>query len=473
VKSSLDRSRFQLLHVGLVAGVVAAVAPAQADIPLNDPEKADGWAVSTSGQVNAHVIYIFGETVNRSGVGNLVNPGVAGDEARYRLVGPQINIQGSPEPGGAISSAIADNDVNTFRVRGGFASTILNFMVKKQVLPDLKLDIKMGIWAGIDNAPTAGGVRQKNDVATVDWREQFVDLSGSWGTVWGGRKLSLFSRGTLRMNWNLIHQHGVGHPCNVDGGGIATCGHTGVGSMFPNRNAQIGYATPDFGGLQVSVAVFDSAMINDQWNRAPLPRLEAEATFRKDLGGDPVYKDEINIWVNGLSQTIGRNQELLPMDPVPPAMIGTPGIGADAERTVWGVSAGAWGRLSGFALGLSGWMGDGLGTATPFGNTAVDDSGELRSHFGYLAIANYRRGQFEVAASYGSSNVRETDWDKSPDNPAKISLIKEVRGIGGKLAYHVVPSLILSIDGMAVSQTWWRGEDLHANIVSAGLLARW
>jgi hypothetical protein len=170
---------------------------------------------------------------------------------------------------------------------------------------------------------------------------------------------------------------------------------------------------------------------------------------------------------------IGRNQELLPMAPVAPATVGTPGIAANADRTVWGASAGAWGRLSGFALGMTAWVGDGLGTATPFGNTAIDDSGELRSHFGYLAIANYRSGQFEVAASYGSSNVRETDWDESPDNPVKISLIKRGARHRWQVRLPLVPSIILSVDGMAVSQTWWRGEELSANLVSAGLLARW
>lgn len=470
MKSSIVRLRVQLLRAGLAASVVVVAAPAKADVPINDPAKADGWAISTSGQVNAYLNWIVGETVNRNNIGGLVDPNVPG--APYRLVGPQVGIQGNPTPKGAVSSLVGDTDLNTARIRGGFASTILNFMVEKQVLPDVKLNIKLGLWAGIDNAQV-GGVRAKNDVAAVDWREQFLDLSGSWGTFWGGRKLSLYNRGGMRMNWFLIHQQGVGHPCNVDGSGTATCGHTGVGSMFPNRNAQIGYATPSLGGLQVSVAIFDPAMINADWNRAPLPRLEGEATFRREFGGEKLYPNEINLWANGLAQKVGRTQELAPQPPVPPAVTGIPGIPADAERTVWGVGGGAWGRFSGFALGATAWFGPGLGTATPFGNTAVDDIGELRTHFGYLAIANYRYGQFEVAASYGSTNARETDWDKNPANPDKISLIKEVRGIGGKIAYHLVPAVAISVDGMAINQRWWRGEEISANVISAGVVAKW
>jgi hypothetical protein len=447
---------------------------AYADIVLNDPTKSDGWEVKTSGQVNAYASYIFGETINRSGLGNLVNP-LEPNGTRYRLVGPQVGIQGNATPPGAMASPVDDKDIGTFRIRGGFASTILNFMIGKQLLQDLKLDIKLGLWAGIDNNQVPNqlsGVRQKNDVAAVDWREQFLDLSGSWGTLWGGRKLGLYNRGGMRMNWFLMHQHGIGHPCNVDGSGTAQCGHTGVGSMFPNRNAQIGYSTPDFGGLVLAVAMFDGAMINDQWNRTPTPRFEAEATFKTVMGGPKDYPNEINAWANGLTQTVGRVQEVAPQPAVAPATVGHPGVPADKLVNVWGVGGGAWGRFSGFGIGGTGWYGAGLGTATPFGNTAVDDIGTLRKHFGYLAIGNFRLENFEIAASYGSTNARQTAWDMHPDNPDKVSVIKQVRGIGGKVAYHL-KAVVFSIDGMNLNHTWWRGETQVANVVSAGMVAKW
>jgi len=140
---------------------------------------------------------------------------------------------------------------------------------------------------------------------------------------------------------------------------------------------------------------------------------------------------------------------------------------------VWGVGGGAWFRMSGFGLGGTGWYGAGLGTATPFGNTAVDDVGELRKHFGYLAIANFRFESFEVAASYGSTNAKETNWDKNPNNPDKISVIKQVRGIGGKVAYHLHKNVIFSIDGLRLDHTWWRGETQGTNVVSGGFVAKW
>ncbi|HKY39697.1 MAG TPA: hypothetical protein VJN18_27355 [Polyangiaceae bacterium] len=460
------------MAAAVALGALLPLKTAHADIVLNDPAKSDGWEVKTSGQVNAYANYIFGETINRNGLGNLINPGVDPTN-RYILVGPQVSIQGNATPSGAADDPLK-KDLGTFRVRGGFASTILNLMIGKQLFQDLKLDIKLGLWAGIDNY-YVGGVRPKNDAAPVDWREQFADLSGSWGTFWGGRKLGLYNRGGMRMNWFLMHQHGIGHPCNVDSSGTAQCGHTGVGSMFPNRNAQLGYATPDFGGLQLSVAMLDGAGIalaNDQWNRTPTPRFEAEATFKKVMGGSKDYPDEINAWANGLTQTVGRSRGIAPTPPLPPARVGHRGIAADKTLNVWGVGGGAWGRFSGFGIGGTGWYGAGLGTATPFGNTAVDDIGTLRKHFGYLAIANFRLENFEIAASYGSTNAQETNWDKHPDNTTKISVIKQVRGIGGKVAYHL-KSVVFSIDGLRLDHTWWRGETQAANVVSAGFVAKW
>jgi hypothetical protein len=271
----------------------------------------------------------------------------------------------------------------------------------------------------------------------------------------------------MKMNWFLMHQQGVGHPCDVDSTASATCGYTGVGSMFPARHAQLGYATPLFAGVQLSVAALDPAMIDQFWNRTILPRFEGELTFKQTMQEHPVGNDEINVWANGMTQMIGRTGESPPN-----VVVGDPGIPADSVRTAWGVGGGAWFRFSGFGLGGTGWYGAGLGTAWALGNTAIDATGHLRTHFGYLAIGNYRFGPMEVAASYGSSNAKETDWDKALNNPIKVSVIKEVRGIGGKLAWHMEP-IVFSIDGMLLHYAWHRGETQNATVVSGGMLAEW
>lgn len=473
----MNRSTRNLLAATLCAGVVSSVllssAMVQAEIPLADPVRTGGWEFTTSGRVDSYLAWVFGRTVNTVGYGNLVDT-TSGSNLRYRLIGPQVGIAGNPTPAGPVLDMQNDTNVSAPRVRGGFASTILAFNVYKQISPNFKVTFKLGLWAGIQNGlvpNTAAGIRQQNDVAPVDWRDQYMKLEGPWGIVWAGRLLGLFNRGGMRLDWYLIHQQGVGHPCNVDSGGTTSCGGTGVGSLHPARNAQLAYSTPDLLGLQLTVAVLDPSMISpaidnttSSWNRTPYPRVEAEATFHRVFSGT----NEINAWANGLSQIVGRTQEI--MDQLGPPLI--PGIPADKTVNVLAGGGGAWGRFAGLALGATAWAGKGLGTAFAFGNTAIDDIGTLRLHFGYLAVANYRFGKFEIVTSYGSANARETAWDVNPINQNKISLIKEVRGISGLLAYHMGP-ITFSIDGMAIRNEWHRGEVQAANIVSGGMLGEW
>jgi hypothetical protein len=460
--------RAATLCLGAACGILMSRSMARAEIALADPAKTDGWEVTTSGRVDSYLAWVFGKTVNTVGFGNLVDPA---SNDRYRLIGPQVGIQGNPAPRGPVEDNQNDTNLNAPRIRGGFASTILAFNVYKQISPNFKLTFKLGLWAGIQNGQvpnTNAGVRQQNDVAAVDWRDQFLKLEGPWGILWAGRLLGLFNRGGMRLDWYLIHQQGVGHPCNVDSGGTTSCGGTGVGSLHPARNAQLAYSTPDLAGLQLTVAMLDPSMIDSFWNRTPTPRVEAEATFHRGFGGT----NEINAWVNGLFQPVGRVVALLPQPPSMQAPNGIPGIPANKTVNVMAVGAGAWGRFAGLALGGTYWTGKGLGTAFAFGNTAIDDLGNLRQHFGYLAVANYRFGKFEVATSYGSANAKETDWDKNPENPVKISVIKEVRGISWLLAYHMGP-ITFSVDGMYMRNEWHRGETQAANIVSGGLLGEW
>lgn len=464
------RSFIQAFRAFTLCGAAAALLvshSASAEIFLVKKEKAEDWEVSTNGRVDAYLNYIGGESTNIGNTGALVDPSNPASIDRYVLVGPQISIRGNPTPDGAYGSVTDEKKLNTFRIRGGFASTILAFNIYKQVLPDVKLTIKMALWAGIQNGMNSSNYRQFNDSASVDFREQYLELSGSWGAAWGGRRIGLYNRGGMKMDWFLMHQHGVGHPCDVDSNASATCGHTGVGSMFPSRHAQLGYATPDFGGFQLSVAALDPAMIDQFWNRTIAPRLEGEAVFRRVRDDKAPIKEEINIWANGMTQMIGRTgeQQANPMN-------NDPGIPADVVRNVWGVGGGAWGRTFGFGLGATGWFGKGLGTAWALGNTAIDNVGELRTHYGYLAMANYRVSNFELAASYGSTNVKDTAWDRAPNNPIKVSVIKEVRGIGYKVAYHMTP-VVFSIDGMVLQYTWHHGEVQKANVISGGMLAEW
>jgi len=463
-------SRFGIALLLSLAASLLVTPAARADIPLSDPARSSGWEVTTSGRVDSYGSWLGGETVNRNGMGSAISGGAG----FYTLVGPQIAIIGNPTPAGAVGDPVKDMNVNSTRVRGGFASTVLNFNISKQISPTVKLSFRLGLWAGIQNS-VVGSVRAQNDVAGVDWREQFLKLDTPYGTLVAGRALGLFNRGGMRVNWWLMHRYGVGHPCTVDSGGTASCGHTGVGSLHPGRNAQVSYATPELAGLQLTVAALDPSMIPAsagaplQWVRTIYPRAEFELTFHRGAAGGASGGNELNLFVNGLWQLIGMSTEI-----APDANNDLPGVPADATRTVWGVGGGGWGRIGVLGLGGTYWAGRGLGTGFSFSTTAVDPRGTMRLHFGYLGIANLKFDNgLEIATSYGSSNVKETDFDHSPPPALDLfSVVKEVRGIGGLIAYHYGP-VTFSIDGMNIRTTWHKGEVLAANVISGGVLGEW
>ena len=463
------------LCAGIALALILCESRARAEISLTDPARTGGWEVTTSGRVDSYLSWIFGNTVNRNGSGAPIDPAMPNGD-HYFLVGPQVGIQGYPVPNGPIGDPVNDTKVNTARVRGGFSSTILAFNIYKQISPNLKLTFKMGLWAGIQNG-IVKDARQQNDVAAVDWREQYMKLEGPWGALWAGRLLGLFNRGGMRLNWYLMHKQGVGHPCNVDSSGTTSCGNTGVGSLHPNRNGQLAYSTPEIAGVQWTVAMLDPSMIpgnlssNAQWIRTPLPRFETEATFHRGTTG----ADEVNLFANGMTQVIGMSTEIpaVPENPNDKVHYNLPLLPADATRVVFGYGGGGWARTHGLAAGATYWAGKGLGTANAFGNTAVDNRGTLRFHFGYLAVVNYRLGDFEIASSYGSSNVKLTDFDRAPPTSQDLfSVVTEVRGIAGLIAYHMGP-VTFSIDGMNIHTAWSHNEVLVTNVVSGGVLGEW
>jgi hypothetical protein len=428
--NALARTLAKKALVSCVFGCVAlASRQASADIVLVEGKD---YSVSTNGRVDAYLSWVAGQA---QPTGNLNAAGTP-----YTLVGPQVGLTGVADQ---------DGNISTPRIRGGYASTILAFTVRKKISEDLKVLAKLGLWAPIQTT------RVKNDAVAPDWREQYLELEGAWGSVWGGRRLSLYSRGHVALNWNLIHMHGVGHPCNVDGTSTATCGFTGVGSMFPNRNAQIGYATPKIYGFQVSAGIFDPAALPvapammggppspANYDRTPMPRFEAEANYDAEFGNVKLFT-----FLNGLAQKLAQST-------------------SDKTRTVFGLGAGGRAQVGPLGVGLGTHYGKGLGTATPFGE-AVDGAGELRAFYGFLVAANYRYIDTEFALAYGTSRANETEFDQT----ANVSVIQSASAIAANVGQNIGP-VVVSADYMYVMYDWHRGERQRSNVINLGMLYSW
>lgn len=425
-----------------------ATHPASADVVLLEK---DGWTIATNGRINGYLTWVAGEAAP--------TPNNNSSGMPFTLVGPQQGLTGvtvfDSDPG-------ARKHVSTPRIRSGYASSILGLNITKKLKQDLEVLGRFALWAPLGatvlpaGAP-AGAERAKNHEITPSMREAYLEVTGSWGSGFVGRRMSLFSRGHIQLNWNLIHDEGVGHPCNIEGTTQASCGYTGVGSMFANRNAQLGYSTPKVEGFQLTVAVVDPtplpvapAMATDpipanSYNRTPLPRFEAEANYEPQLGDTKIFT-----FVNGMVQTLARSDN-------------------DEKRTVWGIAGGGrvnWGPL---AVGLGPYYGKGLGTATPFSTSeAVDGAGDLRTFWGFLGGANVRIVDTELAAAYGTARAKETDFDKNNN----ISLIESTAALSFKLAQHI-DKVAVSADYMHVMYDWHRGESQRTNVISLGAVFAW
>ncbi|HYO97189.1 MAG TPA: porin [Polyangiaceae bacterium] len=440
----------KLLACCAFGSVALAAQRVSADIVLLEK---DGWNVATNGRVNGYLTWVAGQAAP--------TPNSNADGVPYTLVGPQVGLTGVTA---FDSDPDARRQVSTPRLRSGYASSILGLNITKQLAPELKALGRFALWSPLSATLPAGAERTKNHEITPSMREAYLEVTGNWGSGFVGRRMSLFSRGHIQLNWNLVHDEGVGHPCNIEGTAQATCGYTGVGSMFANRNAQLGYSTPKLGGFHLTLAVVDPTplpvapatamdpMPANSYNRTPLPRFEFEANYDPEFGDTKVFA-----FVNGMVQTLARSDN-------------------DEKRTAWGIAGGGRIHLGKIALGLGPYYGKGLGTATPFSNCsgpgcnqeAVDGAGDLRAFWGFLAGANVRIVNTELAAAYGTARARETDFDE--DN--NVSLIQSASGIAFKVAQHI-DQVSVSADYMHVMYDWHRGESQRTNVLSVGAQFVW
>ena len=317
--------RNTLLSLCLGALVVTSAPVARAEIKLVDGGPT-GWTVSTDGRVNAFVSHVWGD--NRpAGLENL-------------------NWVGFNE---ATDNAEADpnNKIRRTRIRSGYVPSNVALMVSKQATSNLKLLGRVEIGFQITTtSPSSVG-----EHTWMEPRDVYLDLSGNWGSVRGGRAFGLFGRGNLYMNYELGHAYGIGFPCSYETIFGGACGHVGFGTIYPDHRAQITYSTPKIGNVvQISAGVFDPRTVpTKSFVQTPYPRVEGEAT----ADYHPTKGYGFKAWLNGMWQKVGTTSNV--MDPAT--------MTAHEESfslTAFGVGAGAQADLGPIQLGATGHTGKGM-----------------------------------------------------------------------------------------------------------------
>lgn len=401
------RARHSRACAALALAVLSTLAPraARAEVEIASDK---GWTLTSDGRVNSFLSIARGDAIPTG-------------EQTFTGLDEEVT------PSNTIESA---------RVRTGFIESILGFRLKKELDTGVTAEARVALWM------EAASQRTWGDEPAVDAREAYFKLNAPWGGFLAGRTMSLFSRGAILLDYDLEHNNGLGHPCTtkiVTGG---ACGHSGFGILFPGFHAGLVYNTPELGGLQLSVGLYDPAQIAEgAYRRTPLPRVEGELTFQ--------VPDHFRAFAGGLWQKLSRNQ-------TDPTTMAVTEQNVDASGLNYGFMASG----GPFAAGFSGYFGTGLGLTTPLEDnpfTNLLPSAALRKQNGYYGAASVTLLATKLAGGIGISRLEHSPED--PPNTGSSTTPVSQFGISAGVYQGLYKTVTVALEYFRATTTWQdRGE---------------
>jgi hypothetical protein len=453
----LGKKRVGALAFWLATMVLVWSGASKAEVTL--AETPNGWTFTSDGRVNSFVSHLWGDPRPEGLAGQL-------------WVGFNETTQ--------LTQLDANGKLRRSRIRSGFVPTTLAFNMRKELKNGLKFNgrVEVGIQIA-NNLPSAPW-----DPTWMEPRAAFLEVSGDWGSVKGGRDLSLFPRGNLIMNYELGHAYGVGFPCTYEQMGGGACGHVGFGTLWPDFRAQLGYSTPNFGDIfQVSVAMLDPRTVPTyEWFLTPLPRVEGEAVAKYMLNPDFGFK----AWVNGAWQRIGFGVHRV-------NAAGDVTERLQIDRNPFGVGGGVTAYLGPVKVGGSGYAGRGmdaygfLGFNPIFVSRAAieDETRRFRPTRGFLAEASLTLGSTWVMGGFGQAQLDRMPSDPPITTPNEPPLLRSQTGISGGV-FHRIDAFVFGIDyfnaryafdprldGAAGTPQRWVTSSQVVHIVNGGTTLEW
>ncbi len=444
-----------------------SASPARAEVTLND---GPGWQIFSDGRINGFVSYVNGDgypVASRDSNGNQValrGGGLPPDDAAIEPRGPVTDAMGNPQPP-------EQGKHESMRVRSGFLGNILGIGARKKLTNDgTTIKGYISIWAHIESEE-----RRKYRPVVADVREGYLKAEGPWGSLLIGRSLTLFSRGATEIDYLYGHGYGLGYPGSVDVNGPAA-GHIGFGVLANGFAAGFVYATPVFGGLQLTVGAYDPSMLVGSWERTKWLRPEAELTFDTPLS----TLGKLKLFANGGWQKVYLKDSA-------------------EDTTAAGVGYGGRIELGPVHLGVAGHYGKGLGLNYALQSSdanvgSIAQKYELRTTDGYYAQGQLALGKVDVNLGVGVTRVHLNDSDRVDDrdddtnmatpsgnddaNPASpdpvgYSVIKQQLGMSAGVVYHFTDTLHFGVDYFRANFKWYLGEKQAVNVLNGGATIRW
>jgi hypothetical protein len=243
--------------------------------------------------------------------------------------------------------------------------------------------------------------------ASIDVRQVYMTVGGSWGTITAGRNIGLYQRGNILNDQTLF---GVGGPVGFAPRGT-TLGRIGYGYIYPNFEPQFTFSTPGGKSTSLDIGLFEPSDFGPYVVHS-IPRLEAEGSYKSgDLG----------IFVSGELQN-SKNA-----------------VTGGTSKTSYGAAGGVTYKTGTFSVVGSGYYGRGTGTTVMFGGLGDDGTGNLTKSFGYIGQLTFTPSgsKATIAGSYGSSFLKASTGSGKVENSL----------ISGGIYYQATKSLKTVFEG--------------------------
>ncbi len=283
--------------------------------------------------------------------------------------------------------------LNNSQVANGLLPTFFGFNVSAPEINGLKVAARVSISPSTNNGSYFGGALEQD--GTMEQREAFATVDGSFGQVMLGKGLGLYAANNILLDQTLFGVGATGLSASGDqNSGTTTLGRIGWGYEYANWRSQIRWTSVDMSGFKVALAVLDAEDYNASLDGAggvtvveKDPRYEASVSYANAFDGG-----SFKLWLDGMSQKVEYS---------------TTDDRANAS-TLGGQLV-----LGGFEAVAAYYDSKGQGLAG-LGLGAFDLDGDAREGDGYYAQLGYRfAGQTFVAASYGESTLDRDNGNAS------------------------------------------------------------
>ena len=141
---------------------------------------------------------------------------------------------------------------------------------------------------------TSSGTNTANGSNTINIRQAYLSFGdASWGSIKLGRDLGVFGSDVISNDMTLL---GVG-PINGGVGGNATYGRIGSGYVYADWLGQIQYSTPNFNGLQATVALVEPLNGQNSGQQDSQLGYQGKVTYDLTVAGVKTHS-----WLGGVKQ---------------------------------------------------------------------------------------------------------------------------------------------------------------------------